>query len=199
MATTGTKVEVEIKLAFGSVDEALGVLARLPAALEQERRFEHNDVFDTPDGSLARARRLLRLREVGGRGVLTWKEPVAGDPGVKVRKEIESDLGDPQAVREILTRAGFRVVYRYQKYRSDYRWEDVESRQTLAISLDETPIGVYVELEGPKPAIDKAASQMGFGTDRYLLDDYRSLHDRWLRERGLPPSDMTFAGPRDQE
>ena len=40
---------------------------------------------------------------------------------------------------------------------------------------------------------------MGCGTDRYLLDDYRSLHDTWLRQRGLPPTDMTFAGPRDQE
>src|SRR5262245_10806076 len=150
-----TRVEVEIKLAFRSLDEALGALARLPAALEQERRFEHNDVFDTQDRALSRARRLLRLREVGGKGVLTYKEPVAGEVGAKVRREIESDLDDPASMREILTRTGFRIVYRYQKYRSYYRWEDQESRQVLSISVDETPIGVYVELEGPKPAIDK--------------------------------------------
>ena len=33
----------------------------------------------------------------------------------------------------------------------------------LLIELDETPIGAFVELEGPAEAIDRAATELGFG------------------------------------
>jgi adenylate cyclase class 2 len=117
----------------------------------------------------------------------------------KVRAEIESDVETPAALREILLRVGFRIVYRYQKYRSYFRWEAPGTRQTLAITLDETPIGVYVELEGPRAAIDEAARRMGSGPDRYLADDYRSLHHAWLRGRGLAAADMVFDTPREPD
>ena len=194
--TGGSRLEVEVKLGFPTIAEAMSRLARLPAVLERARRLERNEVFDTPDRSLSAAARLLRLREVDGLGLLTWKEPSAADvtPGLraKVRHEIETEVSSPAAFREILQRLGYVVVYRYEKYRSDLAWQDPETEKSLAISLDETPIGVYVELEGPKESIDRAAGRMGLGEEEYILDDYRSLHHAWLAARGLPGADMVF-------
>lgn len=196
MDSSGMRIEVEVKLPFGSVEEALARLAMLPSEPREDRRFERNDIYDTPDGALAGRGRLLRVREVGEAGFLTFKEPVRGSAlRAKVRSEIESRVESPEALRTILEKTGFRVVYHYEKYRRYHSWRDEASGQSLAISLDETPIGVYVELEGEKPAIDRAARLMGFQESDYVLEDYRSLHMAWLRRLGLPPSDLRFGKP----
>lgn len=192
METSGSRIEVEVKLRFGSVEEALARLEMLPSVPAEERRFERNDIYDTPDGALARAGRLLRVRQVGAGGMLTYKEPVPGTPKAKVRSEIESAVESPEALRVILEKTGFRVVYRYEKFRRYHAWRDEPGGLTLSISIDETPIGVYVELEGPQTAIDHAAARMGFQESDYILQDYRSLHIAWRRQRGLPPADMRF-------
>ena len=55
MDTDGSGLEIEVKLALGSLAEAEERLGRLPAVPEDERRFEDNENFDTPDGRLKRA------------------------------------------------------------------------------------------------------------------------------------------------
>jgi len=133
---------------------------------------------------------------VDGLGLLTWKEPPSATeppaPRAKVRHEIETEASSPASLREILQRLGYVVVYRYEKFRSDLAWKDPETGKSLSISLDETPIGVYVELEGPHEAIDRAARRMGIGEEEYILDDYRSLHRDWLAARGIAAADMVF-------
>lgn len=194
MGSSRPSLEIEIKLTVKSVEEARARLARLPADSREERRFEDNEIFDTPDRRLTRADALLRLRVVGQRGVITFKEKVESDLRAKVRREIETDVDSPASMRAILERLGLVRIYRYQKYRSYHAWIDPASDQGLTISLDDTPIGVFLELEGPPEAIDRAAAMMGFGPDDYVLDDYRTLHLAWLQERGLPESDLVFPG-----
>ena len=38
---------------------------------------------------------------------------------------------------------------------------------------------------------------MGFTTQDYLLEDYRSLHQAWLEAQGQPPGDMIFTDRAD--
>ena len=192
MKGSGSGIEVEVKVRVESVAEGLERLARLEALLEQAPLFEDNEIFDTPDRRLASARCLLRLRMTAGRGILTWKEPVATDLRAKVRAEVECEVGSPEALRTIFEKTGFERVYRYQKYRSYHAWTDPYSGGALAISLDDTPIGVYMELEGPKEAIDRATEIMGFSVSDHILDDYRSLHVAWRKDHGSAPTDMVF-------
>jgi len=194
--SSGSRIEVEVKLRFATVEEALERLALLPSVPEQPRKLERNEVYDAAEGSLSREGRLLRLREVDGSGQLTYKEAVPGraKARAKVRAEVESGVDSPESMRAILTKLGFRVVYRYEKYRRYHTWRDEEG-QSLAISLDETPIGIYVELEGDQASIDRAARRMGFQKSDYILEDYRSLHRAWLKQHGLPASDLCFDRP----
>jgi len=185
-------LEVEVKLRVIDEEDAMTRLSRLPATLVERRGFEDNEILDTADGALKAAGRLLRLRVTPERSLLTFKEKVASDLHAKVRSEVETEVGSPEAVRLMLLKLGLAPVYRYQKYRSYHAWTDEVSGERLSISVDETPIGVYVELEGPPLAIDAAAGKMGYTVDDYILDDYRTLHLAWLDQRGLPQGDLVF-------
>ena len=60
------------------------------------------------------------------------------------------------------------------------------------IELDETPIGTFVELEGPGPAIDRAASELGFAARDFITKNYLVLYLDDCRRRGETPTHMLF-------
>ena len=78
------------------------------------------------------------------------------------------------AAQAILARLGFRAVFRYQKYRETYHWQDVE------IVVDETPIGTFLEIEGRPEAIHAAAAALGRRPEDYIT---RLLRRALLRAR----------------
>jgi adenylate cyclase class 2 len=178
--------EIEVKLAFDAPAAARDAIERLGARIERPRHFEDNFVFDRATDPLLAAGILLRLRRVDAEATLTVKLPVAGDHRHKVRDEHETAVADPAAMREILHGLGFSVRYRYQKQRTVFRLG------RLALCLDETPIGCFVELEGPPAEIDRAARDLGFGPERYVRETYRDLHERVARERGVAVGDLLF-------
>src|SRR5438093_12787164 len=79
--------------------------------------------------------------------------------------------------------------FRYQKYRAVYRYAE------LIITVDETPIGVFLELEGPKPLIDEVAMRLGYKSTDYIVKSYLTLYQDYLKSRGLPLKDMVFDAP----
>jgi len=183
--------EVEVKLMCDSPAEARRRIEALGARLVHDRRFEDNVLFDRDADPLKPARKLLRLRREGGRALLTFKAPVSGEHPHKVRVEEETAVEDPRAAEHILEGLGFRPRYRYQKYRTLFEMDGLE------ICVDETPLGCFIELEGDPEAIDRAAAELGFGLESYILDSYVELHERWAAERGVPLGDMVF-GPAEE-
>ena len=69
----------------------------------------------------------------------------------------------------------------------------------LHVCLDETPLGCYVELEGPPDQIDRAAEAMGMSPDRYVLETYRELQEKRAREHGTEAGDLVFDDPAGDE
>ena len=64
------------------------------------------------------------------------------------------------------------------------------------IELDETPIGTFVELEGPPAAIDRAAQELGFTQRDYIVQNYLALYLEGCRRLGQQPRDMVFAAKK---
>lgn len=176
--------EIEIKLAYDSPDAALAGIESLGARLVRPRHFEDNWVFDREVDPLRPAGVLLRLRRTGQPAVLTLKLPVPGEHRHKVREEYETEVADAAALLEILRGLGFSVRYRYQKHRTVFR------AGGLVVCLDETPIGCFVEFEGPPEEIDHVAARLGFGPAQYVRETYRELQERDARERGVEPGDL---------
>jgi adenylate cyclase, class 2 len=211
--------ETEIKLRIKDVRVFRRALKRIgahPVCNGAGRVYEENVIFDTPQGGLAKHGQLLRIRmetpERKGRAqvakprqrvVVTFKRPInrmAGaesdnaPPGVhKVREEIEVEVADAGVLAKIFEGLGMSGWFRYEKYRTTYQLPASESwARGLLIELDETPIGTFVELEGPPEAIDRAAQELGFLKRDYVLKNYLVLYLEECRRRGEQPRHMLF-------
>lgn len=180
-------LEREVKLRFESADVARQrILAPAVGATPlRGRRLQEDSLLDTPDNQLFRRRSALRVRSENGKSLLTFKGPVQPSE-VKVREEHETVVGDGEALLTILHELGLRVWFRYAKYREEFAAEDV------VIAIDETPIGVFVEIEGSEDHIARAAEALGKRPPDYVTCSYRSLYLEYCRERGIEPGDMMF-------
>ena len=179
--------ETEIKLAVAGPQSARWLLRLAGFTISRRRVFESNVIFDTPKLSLRKAGTLLRVRHAGSVSTITYK----GRPVVarhKSREELELEIGDAATMGAVLDRLGLRPVFRYQKYRTEYR----QSRGAGMAMLDETPVGVYLELEGSPRWIDRTARQLGFTGQDYILLSYARLYLDWCRKKRLKPGDMVF-------
>lgn len=184
--------EIEIKLRVASVDQLTA--AGLILKLETARHFEDNWLFDAADGTLSARQAILRVRRVGDRGVLTFKEKTPDDAPVsqfKERVEIETAIDDPENAVAILKRLGYRAWFRYQKYRTIYRAE-LPTGGALDVMFDETPIGDFVELEGEEEALAEAVRLLGVTREEYIFDSYLALQIRHCEDKGKALEDMVF-------
>ena len=178
-------LEREIKLRFDSSAAARAAVLAAGAAPARVRRLQEDCLLDTADHQLGQRRCVLRVRREPGKTLLTFKGP-AQPSIVKVRPEIETVIGDGPLLVRILEEVGFHVWFRYQKYREEFSLDDV------IIAVDETPVGVFVEIEGGDRGIAAMAQALGRGPADYLLDSYRGLFVRHCEQLGTPPTDMLF-------
>jgi adenylate cyclase, class 2 len=201
--------EREIKLRIEDLPGLRRRLAKLGARVVRPRLHERNALFDTAGRALARREQLLRIRTElpVGRGrkdlprfVVTFKRPIvsrgSGKNGErhKVREEIELQVSNAKALGTIFEGVGMRGWFRYEKFRTTFRLPASNAwARGLLIELDETPVGVFLELEGPARAIDRAAKALGFERRDYILANYMVLYREYCRSRGEKPRDMLFA------
>jgi adenylate cyclase, class 2 len=178
-------MEREVKLAFRDVDEARTAILAAGAEPLRARRLQEDCLLDTKDDQLFGRRCVLRVRMESGKTLLTFKGPVQ-ESSMKLREELETIVGDGLLLLRVLEQLGFRVWFRYQKYREEFAREDV------IVALDETPVGVFVEIEGSEAGIHEMASALARKPDDYVLDSYRGLFVKHCQRNGLPVSDMLF-------
>ena len=123
------------------------------------------------------------------RSVLTWlKLPTAASRLHKVREEYEVETRDRRVLSSIVETMGFKLAWRYEKYRTEFR----RPREKGKILLDETPVGDLLELEGSADWIDRTAIKLGFSKDDYITLSYRSLFVEYHREHPEIGEDMLF-------
>jgi len=192
MSRIGSR-ETEIKLALADVAEGRRLLHEAGFRVSRRRLFESNTLFDTSRGILRRKKCLLRLRQAGSKAMLTFKGPPV-EAKYKDREELEVGLSDSGEFNEILSRLDYMPAFRYEKYRTEYS----RSGEPGTATLDETPIGMYLELEGPPAWIDRSARRLGFNESDYITASYYGLYADYCRDHGLHLADMTFRSLEEQ-
>jgi adenylate cyclase class 2 len=105
---------------------------------------------------------------------------------MKLREEHETVVADGQVLLTILQALGLRIWFRYEKYREEFAAEDV------VIAIDETPVGVFVEIEGSEEHIRRTALALGRGPEDYITDSYRMLFRAHQERCGANDADMVF-------
>jgi adenylate cyclase class 2 len=178
--------ETEIKLRV-EARRARSLLRRHGFRVTRPRVFESNIVYDTPDHALRRRGCLLRLRRAGARITLTFKGP-ATSLKHKSREELESRVPGFELFDRIIQAIGFEPAFRYEKFRTEYSL----SRGTGTVTLDVTPIGDFLEVEGKPEWIDRIATMLGFRESDYITASYASLYTEHCRTSGGPATEMAF-------
>ena len=187
--------ETEIKLPVSGLRAVRERLRSLGFRVVEPRHFESNRVLDFADLRLRKARCLLRLRVEGARCLLTYKGAPIDSRAYKVRREIETHVASGRRMGEILAALGLEEKFRYDKYRTTFarRREKAGTRHAL-VELDETPIGDFLELEGPTRWIDAVARELGHSRKDYITQSYGALFFAWRRRQGRRTRNMVFPG-----
>lgn len=193
--------ETEVKIPLGEdISMLRSKLKAMRAVLVSERHFEDNYVLDFPDGRLRSQQSMLRLRYTKDACFVTFKGPPESGPRFKIREELETLIGDVPIALNIFKRVGLYVWFQYQKYREEYELAAPERTDSVVhVSLDETPVGSYVELEGTQEGIRQAAASMGFDESQFLRASYYGLYLQFCREQGPEPGNMLFPNSRKTE
>ncbi|HET6669089.1 MAG TPA: class IV adenylate cyclase [Pyrinomonadaceae bacterium] len=140
-------IEIEKKYRL-SEDQRKALVRRLAeiGATREGKAFEENVLYDGPE--LKQRNCVLRLRRVGGRTLLTFKERLPGVSPIKQQREEETEVENADTMHAILEALGYRPRVVYEKKRETWRLGTVE------IVLDELPFGLFLEIEGSAAEIE---------------------------------------------
>jgi adenylate cyclase, class 2 len=185
-----TETEIKLRVA-ATIPEIHNRIESLGYRLTRPRTLEVDQLYDSQGGELREAGKVLRIRSADSITVLTFKGPAfAGlsQPRHKSREEIETEVRNGAALADILGGLGYAPGFRYEKYRTKYS----RPGESGEITLDETPMGVFLELEGLPEWIDTTASGLGFTTAEYLTQSYPTLYAAFRASHPAVPENMTF-------
>jgi len=183
-------IETEIKFRVAKTQELESKLSSIGFNLITPRSFESNTLYDTPGRTLRMKRELVRIRQYNGKWLLTHKripDSGIGEDRHKHRVETETELSNGIALAEVFASIGFVPVFRYEKWRTE--WSD----DTGHCVIDETPLGVFAELEGAPEWIDQIAQELGVAQEDRMTLSYGRLFEIWREQTGSSAQDLTFA------
>jgi adenylate cyclase class 2 len=161
-------LEQEVKLAFASLEAARQAVDTAGGRLVRSRRLQQDRFLDTARLELSEQRLALRVRREPDLTTLTYKGVPQGGP-VKSREEIETTVADADALEVVFGRLGFTEQWRLEKHREDYVIGDAR------VFIDDTPAGVFIEIEGTPALIQSTSALLGRTPADYILSSYRSL------------------------
>ena len=95
-------------------------------------------------------------------------------------------VADGAEMHAILLALGYQVTFRYEKFRAE--WSDGKGH----VTIDETPIGTFGEIEGAPRWIDQTAGVLGIGPQDYITQSYAELFFGWKKRTRSAAHEMTF-------
>ena len=149
-----------------AIEKRLRALGLKPEPVE----FEENTIYR--GGNLRPGTRALRLRRVNERAVLTFKERFPGKSSVKRQRENETVVAEADATHEILKALEFSAALVYEKRRT--LWNVGKAK----LVIDELPLGLFMEIEGPEKEILRVEKQIGADSVEAVNETYPTLTAR---------------------
>ena len=114
----------------------------------------------------------MRLRRVGKRGILAFKQRLSSESGIKHQCEDETSVDDPDAMELILDALGFCPALVYEKRRETWTLGKAE------IVIDELPYGLFMEIEGTENDIRDVESKLAIKRLRTETLSYPRLTEK---------------------
>jgi predicted adenylyl cyclase CyaB len=183
-------LEIEAKLYLGTESAAREVCRKLDLPW-LDGTFEKNRIYDFPDGRLARRGALVRIRERGESGFLTYKEKSAEKvEGAKVRLEYDTAVSDPLSAIQLLTSLGLLETLTYERFRARHRLGETH------LEIDCMPGGWFCEIEGSPPEIARLRECAGLSQYTPLAWSYPEIFTRLTGSVASGSCHWTFEAER---
>ena len=170
-----TEIEKKYRLTREQRAELLSRLLEIGALMDGEE-FEENTIY--AGQSLDPRRSVLRLRRVGDRATLTYKERFPSTSAIKHQREDETRVEDAVALEAILEGLGYKPALVYEKRRLTWRIAGAEA------VVDELPFGLFLEIEGEEKTINDVERLLGLDEVEAEMDTYPELTRRFGERRG---------------
>ena len=182
-----------------SLETEVKICVRDRAALEQQllsagfrlltpSTFERNTLYDTPQRSQRAQHQILRVRQYGQQWEITHKrmpDESLSQEQHKHRIETETAVDDGEAMAAIFTILGLQPAFTYEKWRTEY------ADATGHCVIDDTPIGLFAELEGPVEWIDAMLARFSIPAADIMTLSYGRF-EKWKQDTESSAMNLTF-------
>jgi len=172
--------EIELKILNINSDEVIKKLTKLGAIQESDELIDER-YYDDGDAQISKKGNLLRLRKVGKKAEITYKDGRVKNKDFLVFEETESEVGNFEALDTILKKLALRIIIERQKKRTIF------SLNAVKVEIHKYPImPAWLELEGKKEDIESVLGKLRYNksqtvtlTDSEIIQsyglDYRNL------------------------
>ena len=112
-------MEIEIKILEINKQEMINKLIQLGA----KKIIDDKVVayyFDNNERTLSSEGKVLRLRKIGNKNYLTFKEKIS-DKEVSLREEYETEINNFEKMKLILLNLGYQIIALIEKHRTSYK------------------------------------------------------------------------------
>jgi adenylate cyclase class 2 len=128
--------------------------------------FEENTLYS--GGILSEKPAVLRIRKIGSKTILTYKQRIENAADVKQQIEYETIVEKAEEMEMIIESLGFEKALVYEKRRQTWQFRTVE------VLLDELPFGQYMEIEGS--VIEIAEAEMLLDIENLAVENETYPH-----------------------
>ena len=143
------EIEKKYRLTSEQRDAVIDRLRQISDRSDGEE-FEENTLYS--GGVLETQPCVLRLRRVGHRSILTFKERYPSVSPIKRQREDETEVADAAALTAILKALGFEPTLVYEKRRATWQVGEAE------VVVDQLPFGLFMEIEASEEEIVRVES-----------------------------------------
>lgn len=164
------ETEKKFNLSSDQREQVLGNLKELGAKYIRED-FEENTLYS--GGTLSEKGAVLRLRRIGDKTILTYKQRIENAADVKQQIEYETVVGKAEEMEMIIESLGFEKALVYEKRRQTWQFRSVE------VVVDELPFGQYMEIEGSITGIAEVEMLLDIGNFAVENETYPRLTQRF--------------------
>lgn len=174
--------ETEVKIKINNLDVMKAKILEMRAELFKKRALQVDYAYDNK-GKLKKNGECLRIRD---NSILTYKGPKQKGSKMKIREELEVMVDNGKYLAEILGKLGYGPTQKKEKYRECYIFHLTQ------ICIDETPMGLFLEIEGSKEGVHDVAKKLGFTEKDFNNKSYGTIWEEYAKKNKIK-GDMVFS------
>ncbi len=169
------EIEKKFRLTKKQREAVLSRLSEIGATLKGTE-FEENTLYGGDQVDLSRS--VIRLRRVGNKAILTYKERLQSTSTIKHQQEDETQVSNADAMDAILQALALVPILVYEKRRMIWKLGQAE------VVVDDLPFGLFMEIEASEADILNIERQLAIKGLKVETETYPRLTRKYGKKKG---------------